>query len=105
MPRRGQPHASCQCFSGLRWPLQASPGTPGGVKPSLCSVPGDCTMTSICPFFSRKSFSPEKAQIELACLGAAVSSSEPAEVKNLLRLDLKLLVTGVPVFPEATYRD
>jgi hypothetical protein len=74
---RGQPRAPCYGFSGLSLPLQASPGTPGGVKPSLCSVPGDCTMTSICPFFSRKSFSPEKAQIELACLGAAVSSSEP----------------------------
>src|SRR5439155_5440779 len=28
-----------------------------------------------------------------------------AEVKNLLRLDLKLLVTGVPVFPETAYRN
>jgi hypothetical protein len=53
------------------------PGTPGGVLPSLCSVPGDCVMVSIWPKPSRKSFNPEKAQIELACVGAAVFSSEP----------------------------
>jgi hypothetical protein len=34
-------------------------------------------MVSICPFSARKSFKPEKAQIELACAGAPVLLSEP----------------------------
>ena len=62
--------------------MHALPGTPGGVggSPTLCSVPGDCVITVIWPFFARKSLRPEKAQIELECVGACVSSSEPEPI-------------------------
>ena len=52
-------------------PRHAWPGIPGG-PPFLTFCPGDCTWKSIGPSAGFMSFSPEKAQIELAWATAPV---------------------------------
>ncbi len=67
---------SCLCYGlgglcGLLPPRHAWPGIPGG-PPFLTFCPGDCTWKSIGPSAGFMSFSPEKAQIELAWATAPV---------------------------------